>query len=153
GTYDLVILDAYVQGRYGSSLPQHPATKEFFELVKYHLGTNGIVAYNVIGSQTGYRASLVGSVYRTLKSVFPQVYAFPARTSQNIVLIATRAGIQAHPVALRQRAAALVQTRRLTLPGFMDRLNSMQITPPPNLDLCPILSDDYAPVEGLAAQN
>src|SRR5204862_5260858 len=29
---DLIILDAYVQGRYGSSIPQHLATKEFFEL-------------------------------------------------------------------------------------------------------------------------
>ena len=29
------------------------------------------------------RSLTVGALYRTLKSVFPQVYAFPAATSQN----------------------------------------------------------------------
>ncbi len=68
---DLIILDAYVQGRYGSSIPQHLVTKEFFELVRDHLTTNGVVAYNVIGSLEGSRADVVGALYQTLKSVFP----------------------------------------------------------------------------------
>ncbi|MGH7972018.1 MAG: spermidine synthase, partial [Limisphaerales bacterium] len=85
GHYDLLLLDAYVQGRYGPSIPQHLATKEFFELARDHLTTNGVVAYNVIGTLTSWHAEIVGSMYRTLKSVFPQVYLFPAQTSQNIV--------------------------------------------------------------------
>jgi len=52
--YDLIILDAYVRGRYGSSIPQHLATKEFFELARQHLNpTNGILADNVIGGING----------------------------------------------------------------------------------------------------
>jgi spermidine synthase len=144
---DLIILDAYVQGRYGSSIPQHLATQEFFELVRDRLTTNGIVAYNVIGSLNDWHAEIVGAIYRTLKKVFPQVYFFPAKTSRNIVLLATRAAVKPDVNALRQRAALLVGTGRITMPGFLQRLEQFQSMPPPNL------TDDYAPVEGLSGSG
>jgi spermidine synthase len=147
--YDLVILDAYVRGRYGSGIPQHLATKEFFELIRDHLPTNGVVAYNVIGTINGWQADIVGAIYRTLKAVFPQVYMFPARTSQNVVLIATRAEARADLNTLRQRATVLVQTQQMKLPRFRDRVESFWATPPPNVARSPVLTDDYAPVEGL----
>ena len=149
--YDLIILDAYVQGRYGSSIPQHLATKEFFELARDHLNkTNGIVAYNVIGNIHGWRANVVGALYRTLKDGFPQVYAFPAASSQNVVLIATAAGVQADLNGLRRRAALLTQAGRITVPGFLNRLERLQAQPPPSAASSPVLTDDFAPVEGLA---
>lgn len=149
--YDLIILDAYVQGRYGSSIPQHLATKEFFELARDHLNkTNGIVAYNVIGNIHGWRANVVGALYRTLKEVFPQVYAFPAASSQNVVLIATTAAVRADLNGLRRRAALLTQTGRITAPGFLNRLERLQAQPPPSAASSPVLTDDFAPVEGLA---
>jgi spermidine synthase len=147
---DLIIMDAYVQGRYGSSIPQHLATKEFFELVRDRLNTNGVVAYNVIGSLTDGRADIIGAMYRTLKSVFPQVYLFPAKSSRNIVLVATRATIKPDLQVLRQRAAELIQSRRVTMPGYVQRLDSFRVAPPPNAIKSPILTDDYAPVEGLS---
>jgi spermidine synthase len=150
-TYDLILLDAYVQGRYGSSIPQHLATKEFFQLVKYHLGTNGVLAYNVIGNFTGWRADIVGATYQTLKAVFPQVYMFPARTSQNIVFLATVATVKAELPALRQRAAELVDSKRISLPTFKQRLEAFRFEPPPAASRSPVLTDDYAPVEGLSA--
>jgi spermidine synthase len=148
---DLIILDAYVQGRYGSSIPQHLATKEFFELVRERLSTNGVMAYNVIGSMQGWHADIVGAIYRTLKAVFPQVYAFPARTSQNVVLVATRAAVRAEPNALRQRMAWMIQNGRLTLPTFRERFEALRLQPPLTAMSSPLLTDDYAPVEGLAA--
>jgi spermidine synthase len=151
GKHDAILLDAYVQGRYGSAIPQHLATKEFFELVRERLTTNGVLAYNVIGSLTGWRADIVGATYRTLKEVFPQVYMFPAKSSQNIVFIATKAAISADIEMLRQRATSLVQTKRVTLPGFRERLDVFRTAPPPNAQKSPVLTDDYAPVEGLAA--
>ena len=147
--YDLIILDAYVQGRYGSGIPQHLATREFFELVRDHLTTNGVVAYNVIGTMEGSQPSVVGAIYRTLKTVFPQVYLFPARSSENVVVIATRAAVNTDLPLLRQRAARFERTRRITLPGFGQRVERFQETPPPSADRSPILTDDYAPVEGL----
>lgn len=151
--HDVIILDAYVQGRYGSSLPQHLATREFFELTRDRLATNGVLAYNVIGNIVGERANLIGSIYRTLGTVFPQVYLFPARTSQNVVLLATTARGRAELYGLRQRAGALLQNRRVTLPGFRERLDRLYPSLPPNLARCPILTDDFAPVEGLAAAD
>jgi spermidine synthase len=149
--HDLIILDAYVGGRYGSSIPQHLATKEFFELVRNHLTTNGVVAYNVIGTTSDWHAGIVGAIYRTLKTVFPQVYLFPARNSQNVVLLATMTGLKADMHTLRQRAAVLVQSRRVTMPAFRERLEALQAQPPPSAASSPLLTDDYAPVEGLAA--
>jgi spermidine synthase len=148
--YDLIILDAYVQGRYGSSIPQHLATKEFFELARDHLTTNGIFADNVIGTLDDWHAGIVGAIYRTLKTVFPQVYLFQAKSSMNVVMQATRATILPDINGLRRRADLLTQTGRVTLPGFRERLERIRINPPASAPGSPILTDDYAPVEGLS---
>ena len=153
GVYDLIVLDAYVQGRYGSSIPQHLATKEFFELARNHLSTNGLVAYNVIGSVNAWHSDVVGAIYRTLKAVFPQVYVFPARTSGNVVLVATRAAGRVDIAPLRKRAFMLKESGRLQLPGFMQRLESFSAAAPPSALRSPILTDDYAPIEGLSADS
>jgi spermidine synthase len=149
--YDLIIIDAYVHGRYGSSIPQHLATKEFFLLVRDHLTTNGIVADNVIGTLGQWHSDIVGALYRTLKAVFPQAYLFPATSSLNVVLLATRAKVLPDINGLRQRADLLVQSRRVTLPTFRERLERLRLTPPASAADSPVLTDDYAPVEGLSA--
>ena len=149
--HDLIVLDAYLSGRYGSAIPQHLATREFFTLVRDHLTTNGVVAYNVIGTVNDWHAGIVGAIYRTLKTVFPQVYLFPARSSRNVVLVATCSGVRADFFGLRQRAALLVQTQQVTVPGFSERLEVFQAQAPLSAIRSPILTDDYAPVEGLAA--
>jgi spermidine synthase len=147
---DLIILDAYVQGRYGAGIPQHLATKEFFQLVHDHLSTNGVVAYNVIGTVSDWHADIVGAIYRTLQTVFPQVYLFPAQTSRNVVIVATRSSERADLNVLRERAVGLVNARRVTFPGFRERLEVFHPLRPANAARSPILTDDYAPVEGLA---
>ena len=153
GQYDLIILDAYVQGRYGSSIPQHLATREFFELARSHLSTNGVLAYNVIGTLSSWHAGIVGALYRTLKAVFPQVYMFPSQTSMNVVLVATKAAIRVDASTLRPRALSLTQSQRIALPGFLSRFERLQVFPPVSAAESPVLTDDYAPVEGLAASG
>ena len=148
--YDLIILDAYVHGRYGSAIPQHLATKEFFESVRDHLSTNGVIAYNVIGTVNDWQADLVGAIYHTLNTVYPQVYIFKAASSLNLVLVATKSPVKADLNTLRQRADYLVQTGLVRLPGFRSRVEKFHALPPPNAARSPILTDDYAPVEGLA---
>jgi len=150
---DLIVLDAYVAGRYGSAIPQHLATKEFFELVRDHLDTNGVVAYNVIGTMSGWHADIVGAIYRTLKSVFPQVYVFGAKSSMNLVLVATRSPLRTDIPTLRTRAEFLVRTRAVTMPGFRELVDSIQLQEPASALRSPILTDDFAPVEGLAASS
>ena len=151
--YDLIILDAYISGRYGSSIPQHLATKEFFELARDHLTTNGVIAYNVIGTLNGWHADIIGAMYRTLNAVFPQVYMFPAASSMNVVLIGTRSAVRANVEGARWRAAQMVQSGRITLPGFRERVESLWGAAPATASRSPILTDDYAPVEGLSGEG
>lgn len=147
--YDALILDAYVKSRYGSFIPYHLATQEFFKLANEHLSENGVVAFNVIGSLHGWRADILGALYRTINSVFPQVYLFPANDSLNVVLIATRAKEKLTPAMALQIGADLVRKRVVTMPTFQARVRALRTEPPPSFQRSPILTDDFAPVDGL----
>lgn len=147
--YDVVIVDAYVQSRYGSALPYHLATREFFELVKGKLTTNGVVAFNCMGTLTGWQSDLVGAIYQTMKAVYPRAYLFPARDSLNVVLLATRTEEEMTAEELRTRASKLVRNGRVRLPGFIQRVTTFRSDPPRNFLECPVLIDDYAPIDGL----
>jgi spermidine synthase len=89
-TYDLILMDAYATGPYGSEIPAPLTTKEFFTIANKRLSTNGILAYNIIGQIRGSRERLIAALYRTMKEIFPQVYMFPVLESQNVVFIATK---------------------------------------------------------------
>ena len=149
-TYSLIVVDAYVSSRYGPAIPAHLATKQFFALAAARLGTNGVLAYNVVGSLQGHQRNLVGSIYKTMKTVFPEVYMFPATTSMNVVMIGTKSTEKTTAAQLKQRAEAFVRTRTQVPPWFMKRVGAFRPDPPPNLASCPVLTDDFAPVEGLA---
>jgi spermidine synthase len=147
--YDAIILDAYTTGRYGSSIPPHMTTKEFFTLAGERLGTNGVLAFNVIGQTRGPGADLVGALHRTLQEVFPQVYMFPANSSQNIVFVATKSSERYDYGRVHRDGAALVRAKVVQVPGFIDRLRSFVNTAPANAATSPVLTDDRAPVEAL----
>lgn len=147
--YDVILMDAYTANRYGSFIPYQLATKEFFQLANGHLTDNGVIAYNVIGATQGYRADILGAVYKTMRSVFPNVYLFPAPDSKNIVLIATKSRQTYTATTVRQRAAALIRSRRVRMRSFSTRANAMRLTAPPTAARSPVLIDDYAPVDGL----
>lgn len=147
--YDLIVMDAYVKSRYGSFIPYHLVTKEFFQLTSAHLSTNGVLAYNVIGSLRGFREDLLGAVYKTLKEVFPQVYLFPADDSQNVVLIATKSAREVDRTALHQRASQFKREGRRMIPTFATRVYAFRRVPPFTTYRVPVLTDDFAPVDGL----
>jgi spermidine synthase len=147
--YDLVIMDAYSTTRYGSSLPPHLTTKEFFTLASQHMPTNGVLAYNVIGQIQGWRADIIGSIYRTMKEVFPNVYLFPAQTTMNVVFIATKTPEQFDSARLQRNAGALLQSKTIRIPNFTQHIRSFTTNAPPAAQTSPVLTDDRAPVEGL----
>ncbi|MGD0744176.1 MAG: fused MFS/spermidine synthase [Verrucomicrobiota bacterium] len=148
-TYDAILMDAYTTTRYGSSLPPHLTTREFFAIADGHLNTNGVLAYNVIGQIQGYRANVIGALYRTMKEVFPQVYMFPANESQNVVLVGTKSKEHFDEARVRREAAALTRSGTVTLPTFYLRLRNFINEPPPSATGSPVLTDDYAPIESL----
>jgi hypothetical protein len=68
GQYDLIFGDAYYSV---SSIPQHLATREFFELAKSSLTDNGIYMMNVIGRLGAQQPSFTLSEIKTFRTVFP----------------------------------------------------------------------------------
>ncbi|MEO7995680.1 MAG: fused MFS/spermidine synthase, partial [bacterium] len=53
--YDLILMDAYASNPYGSFIPWHLATSEFFALAKSRMNPGGLLAYNVIGQLANWR--------------------------------------------------------------------------------------------------
>lgn len=147
--YDVIIMDAYTTTRYGSSIPPHLTTREFFELANRHLTTNGVLAYNVIGQIQGWRANIIGAMYRTMKEVFPQIYLFPARSSMNVVIIATKTPEKFDAARVQRETTALEHSKHSLLPDFTTRIRAFENTPPPSAATSPVLTDDRAPVESL----
>lgn len=147
--YDLIIMDAYSHNRYGSYLPHHLATREFFVLAGSRLSTNGVLCYNVMGTLQGRESKAVGSVYNTLKAVFPQVYSFSVIESHNVILLATWNTKKTTFNDLLQRAGVLKDAGRIRRSGFTDRLYQFRGDPPVSSVGAPVLTDDFAPVDGL----
>jgi spermidine synthase len=147
--YDVILMDAYSTTRYGSSLPRQLTTKEFFTLASQHLSTNGVFAYNVIGQLKGFRATLIGAMYRTMIEVFPHVYMFPAVESQNVVFVATKSAEPFNYTRAAAEAYKLINAGTVTLPTFSLRVKSFMDQPPPTAATSPLLTDDYAPIESM----
>jgi spermidine synthase len=147
--YDTILLDAYTANRYGSFIPYSLATKEFFALASDHLTTNGVLAYNIIGTIEGEQESIVGAIYRTIKTTFPRVYLCPAVSSQNVVVLATKSSEPWSLLQLNRKADELIQAKRMTFPNFKTRLRSLQLEPPLSAANSRVLTDDFAPVDGL----
>lgn len=147
--YDAILLDAYTSTRYGSFIPHHLATMEFFTLVRERLSPNGVVLFNVIGNYQGWRADIVGAMYQTMKSVFPNVYHAPSTETQNIILIgAMNEGPFKHETKLRNTEALLKSHPRLPL-AFWRNTDLIQSSVPVSAPKSPVLSDKFAPVNGL----
>ena len=148
-TYDAIIMDAYSTSRYGSSLPPHLTTKEFFTLVSERLSTNGVLAFNVIGQLQGWRANTMGALHRTMKEVFPNVYLFPANESRNVVIVATKSPVKFDTARVQREGAELIRTGQVKLPTFTTRLRAFQAAAPVSFSRSPVLTDDRTPVESL----
>ena len=131
-------------------LPPHLTTRRSSSrCANERLTTNGFVAYNIIGQLSGWRADIIGALYRTMKEVFPQMCLFPARQSQNVVLIGTKSAERFGSRRIQEQGAALVRLGTSRLPNFLLRLRSFVNTPPPSAARSPVLTDDRARVENL----
>ncbi len=149
--YDLIIQDTYSSNTYGTFIPFHLATLEYFSLVYNSLTDDGIFTINVIGTVYGGEQNrIISSVYRTMHEVFPQLYMFAADDVQNVVIIATRDEERLSKSELLTRAIALTNERRSEFPmDFTHGTAQFQDTVPSGLSSAMILTDDYAPTDNL----
>jgi hypothetical protein len=66
-----------------------------------------------------------------------------------VVLLGTKSAEKADLIRLQQKAAVFIQSRRVTLPTFRERLQSFRVMPPSDAHRSPVLTDDFAPIDGL----
>lgn len=147
--YDLIILDAYSSTRYGSSLPYHLVTREFFKSASDHMSTNGVLAYNVIGTVADWKADILAAVYTTMTNVFPQVYLFTATESLNVVMVATKNPEKFTYNKLTEQLSLLTQRRSPAVAWYRSGLRQFRGVPPPAAASAPVLTDNFAPIDGL----
>jgi len=151
GKHDLIIQDTYSSNIYGTFIPFHLATLEYFTLVRDRLTDDGIFAVNVIGTVYGGEPNrVITSVYRTMHEVFPQLYLFGAEDVQNVVIVATNDPDRLTRSELQARAQALIMNRRDEFPpDFLGNVARFYDTAPSGLSSAIVLTDDYAPTDNL----
>ncbi|MHC4860014.1 MAG: spermidine synthase, partial [Planctomycetota bacterium] len=91
-TFDFMHIDVYR----GEDLPSHMTTREFFALVASRLGTDGVLAVNLISARDGEDT---GALLKTMRTEFPQValYAPPGGQVGTMTVLASRGSLDLSP--------------------------------------------------------
>lgn len=132
--YDVIFGDAF-SSRY--SLPYQLTTKEAVQKKYNILNDDGVVILNLISAIEGEKGKFLRAEYATYKSLFPQVYLFPVRDSddsntvQNIIL-----------VALKSEKDQTFKDSDPKLNEYLQHLWKKTV----DADI-PILTDNFAPVD------
>lgn len=139
--YDLIVLDAYKKDK----VPFQLTTQEFMRLSERRLTDDGVFFANLISAPSGPASRFYRSEYKTVETVFPQVYSFPTvggSVVQNIEIVATKNGSRLTKEELlerNERAGVGIDLR--------DEIGNYK--PAPKTDDVPVLRDDNAPVDSL----
>ena len=147
--YDLIVLDAYTANRYGSGIPYSLVTREFFQLVREHLADHGVFACNVIGSLEPGRSGVIAAVYKTIRTAFPRICLFPVVDSGTVVMIAPVSTEEVTSNELLRRADRLKGPGSAPDSAYRERITRLLTTPPDGTSDALVLTDDFAPVDGL----
>jgi spermidine synthase len=141
--YDVIVLDAY----YADAIPFHLSTREFLQELKAKLTPTGILVSNIIGTVRGADSKLFRSMLKTLQTEFPQTYVFPVDEVSNIIVIATQEKERLGKQEVIRRSRRLEDERKVQFP--LERFAHTYVLDPIPLHDVPVLTDDYAPVDGL----
>ena len=134
--YTMIGIDAYRV----PYVPWHLTTVEFFQEVRSHLTSDGVLIINV--GRTSSDRRLVEALTRTLLDVFPTVHTLDVPDSYNTILVATRQPTTADNLILNQ--AALPTDANEVLRAALETARaSLRPTVASNTRL----TDDRAPVE------
>lgn len=161
--YDVIVVDAYGTGPYGSYLPYHMATTEFFAIARQKMNNGGCLVFNAVGTFGGLNDNVVRSLLATLRSSFEAVYVFKAKSSLNTVYVAMKYEAEKArnlkpwpdgPWIEHYQSAKQLQDLVLKMdPSFVKALPVLsqritQLSRGHSLQLKgPILTDNYAPVD------
>ena len=131
--YDVVYMDAYSD----FSFPWHLITLEASGKIYDSLQADGVFVVNILSALEGESARTFGSIHRTLKQLFPEVYVFAVNSPdepyivQNLVLLAVK---EENNIPLDEKTAEHSVYAGHLWRGSVDG------------DL-PVLTDDFAPLD------
>jgi hypothetical protein len=143
-SYDLIFSDVYYSLY---SVPAIFTTKEFFSLAKEKLADDGLFLGNFIGKLSRKRPSLLFSMMRTFREVFPHSYFIAVQSlgkaqGQNIIFVGSN-------MALDFSSKFLGENRG----GIFEDLQTRLIDPQRfDLSSYRVLTDNYSPVEYLSSR-
>jgi predicted membrane-bound spermidine synthase len=139
--YDLIVLDAYSTNRYGSTIPAHLTTREFFAECAARMTPEGILLFHLYVD----RDSLIArSIAKTIASSFPHIITFSDRAE----IVASRAPIATSRADLVARATELERRGAIRFPGLVARAGELNEEPMRTIGVR-LFTDDYAPVDTL----
>lgn len=117
-SYDMIFVDAYDDDR----MPLLLTTEEFMQRARARLGTDGVIAYNVIGAVSGMLSKPLRRLHKTAGNVWRNVWLFrvaslrPGMTGpENVIMLASDAELSDDELLARieDRVAGTV-----SVPGF-----------------------------------
>jgi spermidine synthase len=132
--YDLIFIDVF---KSSASPPFHMTTVETIKSAYDLLNENGVVITNIYSAIQGPKGKFFRAAYATIKSVFPQVYVFPAKyplygeEPQNVIVVAMKSG-----------SPPSMTSSNPEMQKYLSHLWKYKI----DCDL-PVLTDEFAPVE------
>ncbi len=138
GDYTMIGIDAYRV----PYVPWHLATVEFFEEVRDHLASDGVLIINVGRTRTDRR--LVEAMTHTLRDVFPTIHTLDVPGAYNTILVATR-----QPTLAQNLIANIAALPPDTHPVLRDVLGDAWNALVPTVASDMRFTDDRAPVEML----
>jgi spermidine synthase len=155
--YDLVVLDAFT---IGGQIPFHLTTKEFMQEIQQVLTHDGVLLANINGSLRGPRSRIVRAEFKTVGTVFDNVYLFPhlhesergqgapfdPERARSIILVAVRGENRWTKDLIAGMAQQLQHSGAVRTPTFVEDAMQFFDGPVPVADV-PLLTDDYAPVD------
>jgi len=147
GDIDTILVDTF----FSDSIPFHMYTREFVELAHDRLRAGGNVVINMHGSMRGEDSRLWRAVYKTYRSTFSTVLAYPVEPDlpdavQNVMLVATDRA----PPSVERLQETWDATRGAAprAPDLGAAIASRWTAPVP-IDDVPLLTDDFAPADAL----
>jgi spermidine synthase len=137
--YDQIWIDAFNS----DYIPAHMTTKEFLAIARSRLREHGIVAQNMFRSNRLFDAQVT-----TYREVFPHVFVFQGRSSDNcIIFAAVKPSVR--PEALQKEAVRLGGKI-----GLIDlRYEATKLNANPVVRKAPVLTDDFNPANLLLMEK
>jgi predicted membrane-bound spermidine synthase len=136
--YNIIGVDAYRP----PYIPWHMTTKEFFEIVRDHLTSDGALVINVGRSPTDRR--LIDGLAATMQSVFPSVYIMDVPNTFNSIIYAT---VQPTHIENLYQNLVYLYTKPDSHPLLVEALERIVQNQQPLVDTGEIYTDDRAPIE------